>query len=91
MTSVLAAGKIGVDMDIKQTIQDAIRRLKADGMTQAAIADSAGISPGRLSDFIAGKCDLTTTVASRLARAVGVTINGPAAAAPGAKRKKVMA
>jgi len=56
-------------MDIRQILIDATRFKIASGVTQSSIAKAASITPGKLCNFLAGRCDLNTATASRLAAA----------------------
>lgn len=54
------------------TTRDALRaRLDDLGWTQTALAEAAGVSQGHLSNFFAGRKDLTGKSLDRLAMAMG--------------------
>lgn len=76
---------------LQQALRDAIARARDAGRSQAAIAEAAGISAGRLSDFVNGKCDLYTASASRLAEALNLRLlpaRTPVPSKPGPRAKE---
>jgi len=75
-------------MDIRKVLIDATRFKLAAGSTQAAIAKAANITPGKLCNFLAGRCDLNTATASRLAAAVDVKVDGPSLRPPTKKKPR---
>jgi transcriptional regulator with XRE-family HTH domain len=53
-------------------VRAAVQREKDGGVSQAAIARKAKVSPAKLSDYINGNKDIKTATLARLAKVLGL-------------------